>query len=568
MIPALPMTALTLALVVTAPPSLADELLWQIGERDDAHDELALGPAEYGAFAGDPVYVVGKSSPAEDWPYVHPGPADMWAGGTAHTFSVYFGLGSAPATGCRLVIDLQDTHSLRPPLLEIQVNDETWQRRCPPGGSEESIRGTTEADIEHVIEIDVPASAMRAGLNRIAISNVELSWVVYDWLGFYAPPGTELTTGAGATLQGVFVSPWTSQGVDGPRQEVTARVLVLEPSDDVWVRAPGATPVPVPAETGVAELALSLPAVTARRPVRVELVDGGRVIDSAGAWRGPAPLREPVDYVDCLIGTGTSRWMLYPGPSMPFGMVKLSPDNQHQGWKAGYEYAITNIAGFSHIHSWTMGGLLTMPTAGPLEIEPGSQSDPDAGYRSPFSHDTETAVPGYYAVTLEDHGTRAELTATTRAGFQRYTFAESDGARILFDLQTPTEYGYDVLDARITKVSDTEIEGYSVQRGRGGARWNDYTVHFVARVDKPFRAMGAWVNGDVRPKVSEVTGEGDVGCYLELDLADGEQVLLQTGISLVSVEQARLNLETELEPFGWDFDATRKAARDTWADLL
>ena len=86
---------------------------------------------------------------------------------------------------------------------------------------------------------------------------------------------------------------------------------------------------------------------------------------------------QPVDYVDPLMGTTFSRWMLFPGVAMPFGMVKLSPDNQRKGWKAGYEYKIHNIAGFSHLHSWTMGGLLTMPTTGPLMIVPGPEDNPD-----------------------------------------------------------------------------------------------------------------------------------------------------------------------------------------------
>ena len=127
-------------------------------------------------------------------------------------------------------------------------------------------------------------------------------------------------------------------------------------------------------------------------------------------------LKEPVDYVDPMIGTSDSRWMLYPGPSRPFGMVKLSPDNRNHGWKGGYEYNIENIMGFSHIHSWIMGGLLTMPTVGELQTQPGTEEDPDAGYRSRFSHDSEIAEAGYYAVTLADYDIRAELTATTREG--------------------------------------------------------------------------------------------------------------------------------------------------------
>jgi predicted alpha-1,2-mannosidase len=279
-----------------------------------------------------------------------------------------------------------------------------------------------------------------------------------------------------------------------------------------------------------------------------------------------AEQKQPADYVDPMLGTASSRWMLYPGPSMPFGMVKLSPDNQRQTWKAGYEYTIENIAGFSHLHSWTMGGLLTMPTTGPLKIEPGSEKDPDAGYRSRFRHETETASPGYYAVTLDDYKIRAELTCTTRAGFQRYTFPKAAQARILFDLLTPTEYGYTVLDAHVRKVSDTEIEGSCHELS--GAKFNEFTLHFVARVSKPFRSMGGWVGKNILQDVGKISGSGDMGVFLNYATTDGEVIELQTGISLVSIEQARLNLDTEMGPFGWDFDAVRAHARKTWNDLL
>ncbi len=105
--------------------------------------------------------------------------------------------------------------------------------------------------------------------------------------------------------------------------------------------------------------------------------------------------KQPVDWVDPILGTASSRWMLYPGPSMPFSMVKLSPDNQKQSWKAGYEYTIENIAGFSHIHSWTMAGLLIMTITGKRQIVSWSERDREKGYRSRFSQDAEVASPGY-----------------------------------------------------------------------------------------------------------------------------------------------------------------------------
>ncbi|RLD43575.1 MAG: glycoside hydrolase family 92 protein [Bacteroidetes bacterium] len=298
-----------------------------------------------------------------------------------------------------------------------------------------------------------------------------------------------------------------------------------------------------------------------------------------------------VDYVDPLIGTSTSRWMLFPGASLPFGMVKLSPDNQVLGWKAGYEYNIENIAGFSHIHSWVMGGLLCMPTTGDLKIIPGTEDDPDYGYRSRFSHENETTTPGYYSVFLDDYKIKAELTTTTRAGFQRYTFPASNSSRILFDLKTPTEYGYVVDWAYVKKISNTEIEGYSKQKtfDTFSELNNEYIIHFVIKFDKPFDSFGGWVvdredrPGDsplpynteltykddvIKEDTYEIYGRGDVGFFLNYSTSDNEIIQVQTAISLVSIEQARLNLETEMSKFNWDFDAVKNDARQIWNSLL
>jgi len=280
--------------------------------------------------------------------------------------------------------------------------------------------------------------------------------------------------------------------------------------------------------------------------------------------------KEPVDYVDPMIGTSSSRWMLYPGPSMPFGMVKLSPDNRKHAWKGGYEYNIENIMGFSHIHSWIMAGLLLMPTVGELKTTPGTEEDPDRGYRSRFRHETEVASPGYYAVTLDDYDIRAELTSTTRAGSMRFTFPRSDEARILFDLKFPAEFDYDVQWAYIRKVSDSQIEGFSKQRTEDGfcSLQNEYVVHFVVQFSEPFRSFGTWNNEDIQHDTYEVHGTNDIGCFVEYDTDAGQVIQLKTGISLVSIDQARLNLATETDPFGWDFNAVRHTARKTWNDLL
>jgi predicted alpha-1,2-mannosidase len=277
--------------------------------------------------------------------------------------------------------------------------------------------------------------------------------------------------------------------------------------------------------------------------------------------------KQPVDWVDPMLGTASSRWMLYPGPSMPFGMVKLSPDNtEKSGLDAGYEYTIESISGFGCVHSWGMGSFLTTPTTGELKIIPGPEDDPDKGYRSKFSHKKEIASPGYYAVNLDDYNIKAELTATTRVGFQRYTFPKANKAHILFDLRIPEGHRIKVVNARVRKVSNTEIEGYA-QRS---SSWNDYTLYFVARFSRPFKSFGGWAGEKIYRNTNEISGKDniDIGAFVNYTTNEDEVIKIQTGISLVSIEQARLNLETEMSGFGWDFDAVRNDARNTWNDLL
>ena len=255
--------------------------------------------------------------------------------------------------------------------------------------------------------------------------------------------------------------------------------------------------------------------------------------------------KELADYVDPLLGTSSSRWMLFPGPCLPFGMVKLSPDNTDEGlYKlgAGYEYKINSITGFGHVHSWMMGSFTTTPTIGELKINPGTADDPDSGYRSRINNEKTKASAGYYAATLEDYNIKAELTATTRGGFQKYTFPKTESGRVLFDLQVTEEEPSTIIKASITKVSETEIEGYMV---REAGEWNEYTLHFVAQFNRPFTSMGGWQGTNILHEKNniQIHEDMDVGAFLNFDLQDDQTVLLKTAISYVSIEQARLNLK-------------------------
>jgi len=556
----------------TSPPNTG-RLLWQIGAADDDFHDFRLAPGDYSrfltTFPDDPLFVVGRSHPKRDWSYVHPGPADGWAGAKSHTFRILFALGRTPQCGtCDFFMDLVDTHGIRPPVLRIRVNDWKSDRPLPRGGTDAAIRGDPAAGRKRLVLVKFPASALKVGLNEISITTLSGSWFLYDWLALKAPEGTSAAAVSGTWIRSVKLDPWTMRRGDGRVQLLRVELLRLGEPAPLTVSTSDGDSVRVEVESGRGTIEIPLAPVEKETRTKVTMRSGGEVVFTREFVRKPAKEREPVDWVDPFLGTSTSRWMLYPGPSMPFGMVKLSPDNQNQGWKAGYEYSIEEAAGFSHLHSWTMGGLLTMPVTGPLVTVPGSPHAPDNGYRSRISHEKEEASPGYYSVFLEDYGIKAELTTTVRCGFQRYTFPEAREARILIDLDIPTEYGFDVLAAKIRKVSPTEIEGYSKQRSGRYAAWNMFTLHFVIRFSKPFLSFGGWVGRKVQDDVAEISGKGDVGAFVRYATGPGEVIEIKSGVSLVSIDQARLNLAAETDRFGWDFDLARRHARKTWNELL
>lgn len=284
--------------------------------------------------------------------------------------------------------------------------------------------------------------------------------------------------------------------------------------------------------------------------------------------------KEPVDYVNPFIGTSNSRWMLGPYAQMPFGMVQLGPDNQGNVWMGGYEYAINSVSGFSHIHAWTMGGLMLMPTTADLALTNPSTDSPykgaNAGYHSRILKETEKASPGYYSVYLYDHEVKAELSATTRCGIHRYTFPERIESRILVDLLFSTEwdYGFTVQDASISKVSSTEIEGYADCQSGPWSRFNNYKLHFVIRFSKPFRQLNGWNENEQTDDILSIEGKNDIGVYAIFTTEKDEEIVVSTGLSLVSIEQARLNMEYELGSFNYDFDRVAENARKVWNDLL
>ena len=281
--------------------------------------------------------------------------------------------------------------------------------------------------------------------------------------------------------------------------------------------------------------------------------------------------KEPVDQVDLFTGTSNSRWMLGPYATVPYGMVQLGPDNQTAGWMGGYEYSVMNVSGFSHIHAWTMSGLRVMPAMQDFTKTDGASDRPyrgsSAGYHSRIEKSTEKASPGYYSCYLYDAWCKAEMTATTRCGFHRYTFDKEGNARIILSLLFPAEDQAEIVDAKINRMSNTLIEGYA-NTIVPSTKNQEYVLYFSIQFSKPFRSMGGWVGDKVMESTSQISGSGDVAAFVNYDTKAGEPVMLKVGLSLVDAEGARNNLKAELDEFGWDFDKVVAAARKKWNDQL
>jgi len=281
--------------------------------------------------------------------------------------------------------------------------------------------------------------------------------------------------------------------------------------------------------------------------------------------------KKPVDNVDLFVGTSNSRWMLGPYATVPYGMVQLGPDNQQAGWMGGYEYSVMNVSGFSHIHGWTMSGLRVMPAMQDFTKTDGACDKPyrggSAGYHSRIEKKSEIASPGYYACYLYDAYCKAEMTASTHCGFHKYTFDREGSGRIILSLLFPAEDQAEILDAKITKVSNTLVEGYA-NTIVPTTKNMEYKLYFSIQFSKPFKSMGGWVNETVIDTTSLITGSGDVAAFVNYDTKTGEPVMLKVGLSLVDLEGARNNLKVELDNFGWDFDKVAAVARKQWNDLL
>ena len=272
--------------------------------------------------------------------------------------------------------------------------------------------------------------------------------------------------------------------------------------------------------------------------------------------------KSPVDCVNPMIGTA-EHGHVYPGATVPFGMVQLSPDTRDNTWdgSSGYHYSDQSILGFSHNHLTgtgcpDLGNILLMPTVGDLKLTPGGR--PGDGYRARFLHQDEISRPGYYSVLLPDYQVKVELTATARAGFHRYTFPATTAGHVVVDLQHGI--GNKVTEAQLTIENNHTASGYRKSNGWGG----DKTYYFVMEFSRPFDSAGV-AQADKDVAGNQTTGKETKG-HFDFKTKAGEQILVRVGLSTVSIEGARNNLHAEIPD--WDFDAVASAARKQWEKAL
>ena len=269
----------------------------------------------------------------------------------------------------------------------------------------------------------------------------------------------------------------------------------------------------------------------------------------------------PVDYVDPFIGTGF-HGHTYPGATVPFGAVQLSPDTRAGNWDAcaGYHYDDTTLKGFSHTHlSGTgcidLGDILFRPTTLKPDLTAESICRP-----ANFSHKDERASAGYYSVILKDEGIKAELTATTHTGMHRYTFPSGKPVTIIVDLAHLLDNEY-IYEAELERTTSNEIVG--MRRTRG---WTDNQyVYFAAQFSEPFQTVEFVQDKKIVSAETKQVGT-DLQAILTFADKDGEPIIAKVGLSLVSVDNARKNLAEEVKDF--NFDAVCAAARNDWEQAL
>ena len=282
-----------------------------------------------------------------------------------------------------------------------------------------------------------------------------------------------------------------------------------------------------------------------------------------------------ISYVEPRIGTAHCRAFHFAPGSMPFGMAKPGPSTNGSlgnadGWQAtGYDYRDKSIEGFVCTHEFQVGGITVAPSTGLLLTTPGN---PDGtgprGYRSGFTHDDEYATAGYYQVMLNDYDINAEVTATTRVAFLRFTYPETQMAHLIFDIGHQQGESGKVKDAEVWVNEDGTVEGWVITRPEYIKKYQpgaDQRIYFSAEVDTKNVSFGVFNGDSIRAEENYAHGIG-AGAYLNFHTKDNQQITVKVAISYTSVQNARINLKAEAK--GVNFDEAKNASQMVWEEAL
>ncbi len=595
-------TALLLVQTLSAQPTAST--IWNIGKTDRSGAEFALAPDGFRNFLAhdfgyeDHFFLIGHSDPSVDFPYILPGPTDTW-GGTwttsgwrTHQVNILFELEKSPTEEtCVLEIDLADYAKKFLPLVKVSINsqEKTFQLDTPshdftkqtkprldePITDTLSITGDLENATPQRLEIPIHQGVLRKGGNQLSITVLEGSWILFDGIALKGSSAIKTKRPEQIFIRNIAAAPYQLTEEKRTVQPLLIDVEQLAGTPCLRVELDGKEILNQRIEAKRYQLEAPMPAVKQRKESHYKVFCDNREVASGTIIRSAQATQTPADYVDTRIGTAHSRWMIAPGPWMPFSMVKMSPDNQNSGWQAGYQPSFENIGCFSHIHEWTLGGLGIMATNGDLQIRVGDEQKPDDGYRSRIDKRSEQAEIGYYAAKLTDYDILAEVTATTRCGFERFTFPKDRGdGRILIELRPEAEYGIQLKSVEVRKVGDRRIEGSCHQFSPGV--WShdadqDYTLHFVIEFDQPIARLGTWCNDQITESAEglESGACAAAGLFAVFDSMLSPVVQVRSGISLVSIENAAENLTEEvIKPFEWNFEAVRQHQKESWNELF
>lgn len=297
--------------------------------------------------------------------------------------------------------------------------------------------------------------------------------------------------------------------------------------------------------------------------------------------------KRPVDYVNPLLGTA-KMGHTYPGATLPFGAVQLSPETDTLSYVqngaynknvyrycAGYQYEDKSIVGFSHTHfSGTghsdLGDFLVMPTVGKLQLNPGTSDDTRSGYRSAYDHAKEVVAANYYKAFLEDYKITAELTTTERVGMHKYTFPKSNAAHIILDLSAGI-YNFDDKNVWtfVRVLNDSTVTGYRQTQGWARTR----TVYFAMKFSKPFKKYGQknldkpqvykgfWRKFNQNENFPDIAGK-NLKMFFDFDTEEQEAIQIKFALSPVSQSNALANIQQELNH--WDFQKVKMQGQEKW----